>query len=655
MKSVFPCVCSLLLLSVGPAVAQEFESKTLEDMLGLQSTIATKKALTTRESPGIVSIVTREEIVNSGARDLMEVLTLMVPGIYAGADVEGAAGVGIRGLWGFESRILLMIDGVEMNEEAFGNFPLGNHYPAEMIERVEVIRGPGSVIHGGYATIGVVNVITRGVERSGFVMAGRYSQMSQTYSHRNLTLGVGDRRSDFKYDLTISGGQGQRGEGTYYDGSGNSTSMTNRTDLDPQIYNFGLEYKGLKWRRILEKYHTSQVHHGYVPITGINYRETWESYAEQVQYTFNLGDNFRLTPKYEFKQTEPWNIFDSEPGAEWEFNKITTRQRVSLQSDWNITENLSLLSGVEYSTLTVETNRGATLDTSERIKNEFRTLYAESNWVTDFGRLVAGGRYEDSAIVDPAFVPRVGWTKAWDRFHSKLLLARSFRSPAGLQPQRANPGDTLKPEIATNIELETGYRLLDRSWIVGNIFDVKVEEALVYSAAAAGGIDNLGTIGSRGFEAEYRFKGEKLDLNSSVAYYRSVATSVPNLRVPGEPTLHRAAPTTRVNILGGLKFTENFGIFPSLSYYSERYGWSREGRVKEFKPTTIANLNVRYQNLFVPGLCLSMGVMNLADADLPLLQGYDNGDGATPNDDGTADMPNNQRALNMMLSYQRSF
>lgn len=655
-RLVVPYLLSLALMGMGQgARAQEFESKTLEDMLGLQSPIATKKALTTRESPGIVSIVTREEIVRSGARDLMEILNLLVPGIYVGADVEGAAGVGIRGLWGFDSRMLFLIDGVEVNEEAFGNVPLGNHYPAEMIERVEVIRGPGSVIYGGYATVGVVSVITRGAESSGYVVAGRYSQMSKTYSHRNLTVGMGDQRKDFKYNLTLSGGQGQRGEGTYHDGSGNSISTTNRTDLDPQIYNAGFEFKGFKWRGLIDKYHTNHVHYGYSPITGTNYQETWRTYATQAQYSFDLAANFRLTAKYDFKRTEPWNILDEEPGEEVEFNLKTIRHRGALQSDWNITENFSLLSGVEYSTLVVEPNRDAVLDESTRLKNEFRTLFAESNWVTDFGRIVVGGRYEDSAIVDPAFVPRFGWTKAWDRFHSKFLLARSFRSPAGVQPQVTVPGDRLKPEIATDVEFEAGYRLSERSWLVGNVFDTRVEDAIVYIAGPDDQVDNLGSLGSRGFEAEYRFKGERFNLNSSLAFYRSVATSVPSLQVPGEEGVHRGAPATRMNLHAGWKFSENFGIFPTVTYYSERYAWSREGTVKEFKPTTVANLNLRYQNLFMRGLSLNVGVMNLADADFPLLQGYDNGDSVVPNDDGTAELPHNQRALNLMLSYQETF
>ncbi|HMN68333.1 MAG TPA: Plug domain-containing protein, partial [Bdellovibrionales bacterium] len=134
--------------------AQDLDNLSLGDMLDMQSTIATKRSLSTRESPGIVSIVTREEIERSSARDLMEILNMHVPGIYSGTDIEGAAGIGIRGIWGFDSRMLLMLDGIELNEEVFGSMPLGNRYPAEMIDRVEVIRGPGSVIYGGGRPLG---------------------------------------------------------------------------------------------------------------------------------------------------------------------------------------------------------------------------------------------------------------------------------------------------------------------------------------------------------------------------------------------------------------------------------------------------------------------------------------------------------------------
>jgi len=67
----------------------------------------------------------------SGARDLTDIL-YMVPGYFVGADTEGVVGPGFRGLWGYEGKILLRIDGKEMNELLFSTIQLGNEFPVEL-------------------------------------------------------------------------------------------------------------------------------------------------------------------------------------------------------------------------------------------------------------------------------------------------------------------------------------------------------------------------------------------------------------------------------------------------------------------------------------------------------------------------------------------
>src|ERR1051325_5355449 len=82
-------------------VSSEFE-KLINSLIAA----ASKKPLSARESPSIVSLITAEEIANSGARDLIDVLRL-VPGFDFGVDVNGVVGLGIRGNWAHEGKVLL--------------------------------------------------------------------------------------------------------------------------------------------------------------------------------------------------------------------------------------------------------------------------------------------------------------------------------------------------------------------------------------------------------------------------------------------------------------------------------------------------------------------------------------------------------------------
>jgi outer membrane receptor for ferrienterochelin and colicin len=133
---------------------------SIDDLLNMKITVSSKTAMTSRESPGIVSIVTADEIKKSGARDLIDILN-MVPGFNFGYDIDGVIGLASRGNWGHEGKILILLDGQEMNENFYSTFQFGNRIPVGQIKRIEIIRGPGSSIYGGYAELGVVNIITK--------------------------------------------------------------------------------------------------------------------------------------------------------------------------------------------------------------------------------------------------------------------------------------------------------------------------------------------------------------------------------------------------------------------------------------------------------------------------------------------------------------
>lgn len=78
----------------------------------------------------------------------MQVLQL-IPGFDFGVDVEGIVGIGVRGNWAHEGKVLMLWDGLEMNEDLYSTLQFGGHYPVGQIKRIEIIRGPGSAIYGG--------------------------------------------------------------------------------------------------------------------------------------------------------------------------------------------------------------------------------------------------------------------------------------------------------------------------------------------------------------------------------------------------------------------------------------------------------------------------------------------------------------------------
>ena len=168
-----------------------FYMLSLEELMNVNVTVASRTPMTNRESPGIVTVITQDEIKKTGANDLMEVLKL-VPGFDFGVDIEGIVGIGIRGNWANEGKVLMLIDGIKLNEELYSTLQFGGHYPIEMINRIEIIRGPGSAIYGGNAEYAVINIITDlNSDFNGASAIVSNSFMSKTFGSRGVSLATG--------------------------------------------------------------------------------------------------------------------------------------------------------------------------------------------------------------------------------------------------------------------------------------------------------------------------------------------------------------------------------------------------------------------------------------------------------------------------------
>jgi iron complex outermembrane receptor protein len=128
------------------------------------------------EAPASVSIVTAEEIQKYGYRTLADVLR-SVRGFYVTYD-RNYSYLGVRGFsrpGDYNSRILLLVDGHRANDNVFDQALLGTEFPIDidLIERIEVIRGPNSSLYVASAFLGVVNIVTkRGRNLKGLNLSG---------------------------------------------------------------------------------------------------------------------------------------------------------------------------------------------------------------------------------------------------------------------------------------------------------------------------------------------------------------------------------------------------------------------------------------------------------------------------------------------------
>ncbi|MBL0339962.1 MAG: TonB-dependent receptor plug domain-containing protein [Bacteroidetes bacterium] len=266
---------------------QSFYDMSLEELMGIEVKVASMQGLTTRESPGVITLITEEEIQSSGARDLMDLLQ-QVPGFDFGVDVEGVVGLAVRGNWAHEGKALLLIDGLEMNENLFSTLQFGNHYPVNDIKKIEIIRGPGSAIYGGNAEYAVINIITKSpVELNGTEIKASYGLMNDVEGGKSLNLSSGKQFGRFGYSVNYHFGNAIRSNRIYNDFYDGSFDMSTNSDIGLHYINIGLSYSKLQFRGIIDKYKL-QSQDNYDMITSQPYDVKFDSYIGELKHELQL-------------------------------------------------------------------------------------------------------------------------------------------------------------------------------------------------------------------------------------------------------------------------------------------------------------------------------------------------------------------------------
>ena len=144
--------------------AQDLTDMSIEQLSEITVYTASKHAQNVSDAPSSVTVITAKEIQEYGYRTLADVLEA-VRGFYITYDryesYVGVRGFGRLGDW--NSRILLLIDGHRINDNVLGQAFLGSEFPVDidLIQRVEIVRGPSSSLYGAEAFFAVINVITR--------------------------------------------------------------------------------------------------------------------------------------------------------------------------------------------------------------------------------------------------------------------------------------------------------------------------------------------------------------------------------------------------------------------------------------------------------------------------------------------------------------
>ena len=151
-------------LLVQAQAADELFDMSLEQLLNQPVVTASRYQQTVQEAPAIITVLTAEQIRHSGATSLYQLLEQVTSFYMTGSHFFANNVSAIRGdlLTHADNHVLILLNGKPLRESYSGgiNFAIYNAFPILALDRIEVIRGPGSVLYGSNAFSGVINLVT---------------------------------------------------------------------------------------------------------------------------------------------------------------------------------------------------------------------------------------------------------------------------------------------------------------------------------------------------------------------------------------------------------------------------------------------------------------------------------------------------------------
>lgn len=167
----------LTALAVGTLLfPAKVSAEVINDSLSLQEVVVTgtRNATDVRHLPMTVTVVGRKTLTEQHQPSVLPTVMQQVPGLFVtsrsmmgyGVSTGAAGGINLRGITGGAGQLLVLIDGHPQYNGVYGH-PISDSFKTLMADRVEVLRGPASVLYGSNAMGGVLNIVTRSIREDG--------------------------------------------------------------------------------------------------------------------------------------------------------------------------------------------------------------------------------------------------------------------------------------------------------------------------------------------------------------------------------------------------------------------------------------------------------------------------------------------------------
>jgi len=625
---------------------------SLEDLMNVPVEISSRKALSQRDTPGIVTVITGDEIRKSGARDLIDVLR-HVPGMDFRVSVSNGLSLGMRGHIGADGRIMMLVDGIEVNERRYGSAVFGQGFPVEQIARIEIIRGSASALYGGSSELGVINIITRSAEQLDGVHAGAgigYTTDSKIRSQEQANLMAGNADGAVKWTAMAHTSKAMRSDHTYYavtypvapapfSTSPTSFDMATSNAVYLKNLNLGMQAGDFSARYLHDDPIMYDRDSGAYTVRRTENKNTFLSDSLLLQYQYQPGMQLKFKPSVLYQKQNPRKVVTSIGNVyqETEIRRLQTKLPVI----WDVGANLNLAAGLEYQDEKYNgIVRGGYNAPYAFDHTTVSSQYGELLWYSPWGNMTASFRLDDHSQAGPMRAGKLGYTKVSGDWHVKLMGNYANVAPSPEDYAFANLINIqIKPETARTWEIETGYHLSSEEQVILNLFDLATYDTLL--------LTNDLTVHTRGLEVTYKDIQEWGYGDVIYSYYNAKGTEASNVQAidwtPGsvhvvDSNMNVGFPSHKLTANLNYKLSRGVSFNPSLEYLGPRWAYvapivdtaNFESTLKKLDATYLLNLVLYWEDAATLGLDMTLGLYNALNQEVVFAQPFRAGHAPLP-------------------------
>lgn len=466
-------VATLTLVGTAAVQAQTPAAElSLDSLLNTPVSAASKYEQRVSQAPASVTILTAEEITRFGYRNLQEALE-SVRGFYV-TDDHNYPYLGVRGFSrpsDYNNRILLLVNGQSVNEYVWGGAPIGTDLPLNMeaIERIEIVRGPGSVLYGTNAMFGVVNVVMKTAAhlRGISVTAGA----GPTSRHAGVTVGaIAAEDLNFSASLQLARDDGETFYFAEYDDPSTSFGVANGLDWERATGGHGkLTWRGLSLAGGMRARSKGIPTGAYsTAFADERMRTVDENQWAELSYERQMNASLRATGRIFADFYQYYGTYPYDNGPTYNDEGFSDAGGLELLAVWDQTSRSRFTFGGEHRR--VARAEYVTIEEDGTRANQDAPFLVSSLFAQhelSFSRKVSflsGVRMDARSGLHRALTPRAALVVAPDeRTSVKLLYGEAFRAPTPSERDydfgyyMANR--SLRPERIRTIEVEAQRRV----------------------------------------------------------------------------------------------------------------------------------------------------------------------------------------------------